>query len=455
MAVALLLAASSSTAAPRKLPLPELIELAKQRGRLVALARARVVVSEGLKREALSNWAPTGDLTYVITGTPAIECRGPGNDADPTIRVRECVNTVDPSTGNTVSTISSGIHGVGMQGSLNLVQPLYTFGKIEAGTRAASHGITAYRALVEAAILDAEMDTSRAYWGLKASRAAVATLESVRDELVPWVQKIERDLEGDKPEYTLSDLQRLKTALDEIDVVRADLQRNAAVALAGLQALVLEEVEIDDHELEPERPVEHPLAYYESAALANRPELHALDEGGAALRSVARLRRNEMLPDLGLAASIMLRYSSSIETPDNVFLEQATTTRFALFLALRQPLDFVQKWARLRHARADVEVRSAERAAAQTGISFEVRKARADLEEAERRMAATDHGQKTARGWLTAVKANLDLGTAEPRDLSDSARKYIELRLLFYKAINDVNIGIAALKRATATDPRK
>jgi hypothetical protein len=55
----------------------------------------------------------------------------------------------------------------------------------------------------------------------------------------------------------------------------------------------------------------------------------------------------------------------------------------------------------------------------------------------------------TAQGWLNAVRDNIDLGTADSRDLVEAARSYYELRLRFYQAIADVNIGVALLRKAT------
>jgi outer membrane protein TolC len=129
-------------------------------------------------------------------------------------------------------------------------------------------------------------------------------------------------------------------------------------------------------------------------------------------------------------------------------VEHATTTQLQLYLAIRQPLDFAQRVAKMRHAEADARVLARQRDLALTGVEFEVRSRFADLDEARRRLQASERGQATARSWLTAMLENLDVGTAEPRDLADAARKYIELRLLHLKAIHDVNVGLAALRRA-------
>lgn len=448
-AILLVCAARPAQADLPRLKLPDLIELARRRSKQIFVARAELEVRESQRRMAKWLWTPSGEITYAFTGAPRIECRGPGQNADPTVRVRECVDTVDPNTGKSVNAVSSGIGGVGMQGEVSFVQPLYTFGKIEAAIEAARHGVDAARAGVDSATWDAEVDVTRAYWAAKGARAASETLTSVRNELEPWINKIEKDLDRPKPQYSISDLQRLKTALDDLEVLQADLARTRLVALAGLRALTSEDVDVDDAEIEPEDHALRPIDYYETEAASRRPEVRALDAGAAAFHSLARLRRSEMLPDIGITGNVLLRYASSVETPDNVFMWQATVVRFGVFLAVRQPIDFFQRWARMKNAQADASLFEAKRALALTGMDFEIRAVYAELEEAKRRLAATDHGQHTARGWLTAVKQTLDLGTADPRDLADAARRYVELRLRYLLAIVDVNISSARLKRVS------
>ena len=448
----LLLVAHSAAAAPTKLTLTELRQRARQYSKAVATARAGLDVRQAQKGEALALWAPVGEITYLFTATPAIQCRGPGGNADPTIRKQECVDTVDPNTGQSVNGLGSGLHGVGMEGELKLIQPVYTFGKIEAAIEASHRGIDAARAAVDIASGDADLDVARAYWGTKAARTAILTLDGVRDELGPWIDKIEKNLDKPKPQYTISDLERLKTALDELDIVKADLDHMHIVALAGLRALTGEEVDVDDGELDAEPPISRPLAALQEYSLGHRPEMRALDAGVGALQQLARVRRNQMLPDIGIAIDVLLRYSSSVETPDNTFMFQATVARFAAFLALRQPLDLFQRHAQYRVARAEAHVFEARRDEALIGMDFQLRSAYAEQDEARRRLAASEHGQKTARGWLNAVKQNLDLGTADPRDLADAARRYLELRLGYFKAIADANITVARLNRLTGME---
>ncbi|MSP60643.1 MAG: TolC family protein [Myxococcales bacterium] len=440
---ALLLIAGRAVAEPAKRTLPELLKMARERAPQVAIAEASVAVRRAQKIEALGYFFPSGELTYGMYPAPELRCfdgAGARSTAD--------CQTTNVTLPNSFNNISS----VGMQLEARLTQPLFTFGKIRNASRAAEHGVSSARAQLEMAKLDVELLVARAYWGWKAARTSLATLRAGRDELLPWVEKIERDLDEAKPQFTVNDLQRIKVALAQVDIFVADLERNELIARAGMRALLHEEVEIDDAELDPVAIVDQPIDYYRAALRDRRPEVRALDEGVKALQALARVRRAEMLPDVGLVSSITWRYAPSIDSPQNAFLSQANGLGFGLSLGIRQPLDLVLRYGVFSHAGADVALLEAQRSGALLQFEFEVAQGHANLVEARRRLDAAERGQKYARGWLTAIQQNLDLGTGESRDLIDAARGYFELRLRYYQAIHDVNVATAQLRRSSGIE---
>ncbi len=457
---------SAASADPPKRTLAELLALARTHAHQVAVAQAELAVRHAQKSEALRLWAPMGEMDYLFTGAPAIECRAPLADSLPQVqslatsmgisasdlRVRDCTSTVDPSGAN-VSVLNPNISGVGMELDLKLTQPLYTFGKIESAVSAAGHGIAAGQAGVAAAQGEVDLLVARAYWGWKAARTALATLSDVRGELVPWVDKIEKDLDSQKPQFSVGDLKRMQLAVSGLDLGIADAENKEAVARGGMRALIGEETDIDDAELDPVEVTEQPPDYYQREALVRRPEVRQLGEGVAALRSVARLRLSEMLPDFAFIGAVSWRYASSpIEDSQSAYQTHANFFGFGVFLALHQPLDIAERLAKLRHAHADADLLAAQADLAKAGIGFEIDQAFAGLVEARKRVAIAEEAQRKARGWFTAEQQNVDTGTSDSRTLVEAARSYIELRLRYYQAIHDLNLASAQLRRASGVD---
>jgi multidrug efflux system outer membrane protein len=455
------LLATPAAAAPKR-TLEQLITLSHSRAAAIAAADAQLSVSKTQRNEARVLWAPFGEFNYYLTGAPNVQCVAPDpnvyvvragvNPNDPAIRRANCINTIDPGTRNSITFFSFNLAGVGMQGELRLIQPLYTFGKIEYAKRAAEHGVRAGQAGVDATRREVEVQVVRAYWGLKAARASLAIVQQGRDEITPWVDKINKDLDSDAPKYNETDLLRIKVALAQIELLVANLERGETIAREGLRTVIGEEADVDDEELNPANIPDQPLSYYQTQALLNRPEITQLAEGLAATRDIARVRRSELLPDLALAGGFNFRYTPTIEDSRSAFENKANQFGYSVLLTFRQPLDFAQKISRWRHAGADADLLAARRRLAVDGIHFEIARAHADLTEARRRLASTERGQRTAQGLLAAMRQNLDLGTVGPRDLVDAARSYFELRLGYFQAIMDVNVTLAVLRRASGLE---
>src|SRR6185312_13097539 len=157
--------------------------------------------SEAQLSQAQRLWMPQGGVDFWITGAPNVECLQPNGqpyDKTATKAEREAGGCLFTSVVNLERTApSSGIsdiapiHGVALSVSLNLLQPLYTFGKIEAANGAAHAGVKAAKGQIEAAQADVVFNAQRAYWGLKWSRAAVDVLGDGVSKLKDWIKRID------------------------------------------------------------------------------------------------------------------------------------------------------------------------------------------------------------------------------------------------------------------------
>jgi outer membrane protein TolC len=422
----------------------------------VTAAREGEAVSQAQVSEARRLWAPTGLVTFGITGSPDIKCIGAANpdgtlpsmDSNQTRREQNCINTSSVDLTHSTAAILP-IHGVALNVGVNIVQPLYTFGKIEAATAAARAGLDVARAQTDAARNEARLLAVRAYFGLKWARASKSTLEDGLKTLSSWVKKIDAEIDKGKTSYTISDVTRLKIALDNAKLVGFDIDRGLDLSLAGLRMLTSDpEADVDDEELGDAEIVDQPLDFYEDAARTHRPEARMLDAGTHAAQANRKLRLANMLPDIGLTGSFNYGLATGVDTPQNAFMSRPNTTGASLLLGARVPLDIAVKLGQYDEARAQERQLAAKRDQALGGIGIEIRKAWLDFEEARQRREVLEHAEKIARGWYNATDQALNTGVAEPRDLSESARNYVELRLRHLQALMDQNIDLAALRNS-------
>ena len=244
-----LLDAASAFAERPKMTLAELVERARANAVTVRAASSQVAIRRTQRSEAIRNWAPTGELIAALTGTPGVQCRGPNGESELPMRTANCASTVGVDPKNLFSFNVGGFGPAGLL--LSVTQPIYTFGKIEYGTRAAEKAIEAEEGRVNMARDDAALNVARAYWGIKAARTAYDSIVDGRNELADYQKKIEDDLEQDTPHYDLNDLSRMKVALSQIEELVSDFEARIAIAHDGLDAAVGEPADVDDAEFDP------------------------------------------------------------------------------------------------------------------------------------------------------------------------------------------------------------
>ena len=98
---------------------------------------------------------------------------------------------------------------------------------------------------------------------------------------------------------------------------------------------------------------ERPLSHYQEQARESRPEVLALTHLVASKRALADLERRKQYPDLVLLGSATYANASSIDDPQNAFLNDPfNTTSAGLAAAIRMPLDLGVRNARAAQVRA-------------------------------------------------------------------------------------------------------
>jgi outer membrane protein TolC len=449
----------AAPAQARRYTLTELLEKVGRDYSGVVAAREGQAASEAQLAQANRLWWPSGEITFGITGSPDVKCIGPatldgsGNvqipavDANQALRQQNCVATsaTDLRGANLFQVLP--FHGVALNLNARLLQPLYTSGKIEFARAAAKAGVDVSRAQVDAARNEAKLWAVRAYYGLKSARAALATLDDGLGRLRAWVKRVDQEIEKGKGSYTESDLIRLKLATDTAEIARLDIVRNLDLAHAGLKLLTDDQdADVDEGDLEDAELVQQPLSFYQDAARTHRPEARMLDAGRYAVRANRKLKIAEMLPDIGLLTTFGYGLATGVDDPQNAFMNRPNYLGASLALAFRQPLDFALRLGKYQEARAQERQLEARREQALGGIGIEIRKAWLDAAEAGDRTKILAHMEKIARGWYTATDQALQTGVADARDVAESARNYVELRIRHLQALMDKNVTLCTLK---------
>ena len=433
--------AAAAQPKPGGLTLPQLQELARQNDPRTAMARAQVDNAQGKRDEV--RWALFPKLeTQVAVAGPTPEARFAHH----------------PPTSLTDVTSGSqcwfcGELGIGVGASVNLVLPIYTFGKYSAGKSATDHLVGAMSALLQRANDQATFDVTRAYWGYQTARGARETVVQVRSRLAEAKQRAQRLLAEQSDQVSKSDVMKLDYLAEEIEARTAEANKNAALAITGIRLLIgkgpEEPVDIVLQEL-PQPPAQPDENEVLRRALDRRPEARAAAEQVAARRAAVDLERAKLYPDVALVGGATFNYTSSADDPRTPFAYNPYNQRSAyVALGLQATFDIPQKLARIRQAEAELRDAVAQQRGAEHLVRLEVRQALGDLEEARQR--ALRYTNESNIGKQLAVQAGLafDSGLGEARELLEDVLLWARADGEKFKALFDAQIAWASLQKAT------
>ncbi len=435
---------------PVKLTLPQLLKKARGNAQLEAADHA-IAAAEAQWREAVRAWIPQFSFQAVLAPSPDIKCFGLPNAAGVAQRdTTNCVSTTNPNP--SLDAVGFGVFGrVEVSGGM----PLYTFGKLAAAKALATQGVYAAHRKADQTRADLELNVKKAYFGAKVTREVLATIAEGRERLTEAITKIEKDLDKDDSDVSETDLLRLRSAAATVDSRALEADKGSELALAALDTLAgTAGTDVDDGPLLPVRVAKKSTDRWIELARGQRPESRLLDIAMTAKKQQLELEIARYYPDLALVGTLTYAYAGTADDPKNAFYSDPFNTfGFGVALALKGTLDYHMKVPRVDKLRAELAELDANRRAAQGGIALEVRKALADVREAERRLPILEKGKKAARSWLVAVTQNFSVGLAQAKDFNDALIAYFEAELRTLQAVYDFNVAVAGLGRATGTDP--
>ena len=167
--------------------------------------------------------------------------------------------------------------------TVSLVQPLYTFGKIDSLREAAAHGIAVSQAQVNERATKVAMLVYEAYYGSLLAVSLENLALEIGDQLNSSLEKIRRQLDAGAPGVDNIDRLKLETFQGELEKQLNDIREGKALAQIGLRTLLnldpTQPIELTDKTLEPQVREPVSLEQYLTDANQLRPEFTQAREG--------------------------------------------------------------------------------------------------------------------------------------------------------------------------------
>ncbi|MGB5694989.1 MAG: TolC family protein [Polyangiales bacterium] len=336
---------------------------------------------------------------------------------------------------------------VGIEGGI----PLYTFGKIRAGKKAARAGISSAEHARDRTIARVVFDVRRAYFGVQLSLDLQEMLSEGKNKLRSAVEKLDARLQADDPRVKQTDYWRLLSALSEIEERESEALRLEASTRASLEILSgLKPAIVPECPLEEVRSEVVELGEQIDRALENRPEVHQLEAAQSARDANLVVQRAGYLPDIILALRATFARTPVITDINNPFIiDRGNFAGAFVGLVARWKLDFAGTNARVKAAKAEIQSLKARTAEAEQGIEIEVTALYEQLQDAKRRVVSWTRSEKETRKWFVSAGQGYEVGTTDARELVDAIRAYFGARAKRLVSTAEYNLAIAGLEKAT------
>jgi outer membrane protein TolC len=330
------------------------------------------------------------------------------------------------------------------QSLLSVEQTVFDAGQTRSQTRSAELGKSIAGEQQRAAEMNVIAGVVRAYYGaalaaeaLKAAEDAVRSAEAdlERAQAVRAAgMATDADVLSIRVHLAAMQEQRIRRSY-ELDVARAALNEALGLPLDTRHQLATT--------LEPLPGVSEPLADYEKRAAAHRPELRQAQLAAELAETRASAARAAYWPQVSVRGAFEADRQRFIDRGGaNWFV--GATMRWNLFNGFATQAGVAEAAHTLRGAQAELE-------RAEAGVRLQVRKAHADLQAAQERIAVAEAAVAQAEESLRITKNRYQAGMSTVTDLLRNETAVLEAKLRRLAAIHDQRLAAVWLELAAGT----
>jgi outer membrane protein TolC len=396
----------------------------------VQAAQTDVQIAESQKDQAAAaRILPQFDLTFVVGPSP--EARGNALTGD--------------------SDLSSW--SAFTRAEATLLQPLFTFGRLEAAGSAARAGLEARRAGLDQARGRVEAQVGEAYYGLLLAGHLWDLAEEARQEIGNARARVQEKLEAEEGDYTYTDLFRLDRFVFDVVENANKVEKGRRLVASALRRLLgageADSLILADGALEPMDAPIGPLSGYLDRA-AGRHDLRQLRAGIAVREAQARAARAELFPQFFVGGQFKYSRAPNRDDQTSPFArDDFNFVQGGAVAGFRQTLSFGGASARARQARLEARKLAELNGAAEMGAALEIEKAYRELVEAQANVAAAETARTATRRWFVAARDGFNAGLEPASELIDAVKEYGIIRAKYFHAVFAYNRAVLALRAAT------
>ncbi len=340
---------------------------------------------------------------------------------------------------------------------LNLLQPIYTFGKLGGLNSAAMFGVRAAESGIDRRRSEVQLQVRKLYWGLVLGYEMLDVVESAMKDFAEAEEKLQEKFDEGSDEVTQTDMFKLEIFRYEINKQHRQVLDQVELGKAALRAAIgLEpgrDFELDRHRLEPLPVNLDSLDTYTSLAVTRRPEISGLKAGMMARSSLVRATRSDYMPQFFFGAQIKYNRAQDRFDPRNPFVYNPTNYfRPGFVFGINWNLNLLQTRDKVRLARYEYNKLVQQESALVDGVRLDVQRAYLKVLQARQNLRESSKALKASENWMRSEAQTFDLGIGEVKDVIDAFRANGAMKAEHLKNIFEFNTALAELSKAVGTD---
>ncbi|MEI6093615.1 MAG: TolC family protein [bacterium] len=358
--------------------------------------------------------------------------------------------------GNAISSVKNySKWGIFADATLEIIQPLHTFGVISEYKAAAEHGYDVETQRVRTKEEDLIYRTKQFYYGYQLANDLVDIAQEAKEKLDDAIKTAETLLEQNK--IKREDLFTIKTYYAQMltksdEALRGrDLAKKALVWTLGYPADTT--IKLEDEYLMPEELEIKSEPDYLASTMENRPELKMLHSGIEATRSLWQAQVKQKRPVFFLMGAASAAYSNVRDKQNSSFAyDRFNGLGGAVLFGLKFNLDWWTINAMSMQSKAEYEKILMVKETLQDGMMLQVKKAYREAVDYKKAIEYTKEGESNASKWIINAMMGYSIGATQAKDLMEALKAYLEAKINYCMAMYNYNMALADLTKSTGKE---
>ncbi|MFO7734584.1 MAG: TolC family protein [bacterium] len=333
----------------------------------------------------------------------------------------------------------------------SIVFPIFAFGQMRHGKKAASGKVSVRKAEKELSVISLRKKAASLYYSYLMAMDIHNIMEMVTEKMDEVESKLKRWLYEEKEGVKQKDLIQLRIAKENL-AYEFDRVRNDIEFLRGVFDEVLGDNWAFEDDFIKKKKYNKSSGDITNYFLYDSPYADLSKSAISARKSLYKLEFAKLFPVIGIAGQFNANYTSSVDDSgyaDPLNKYNGMTGEAGLGIIFN--LNILKQYRRMKKAESEWHAVKHQINFEKKRRLLEIERAGSELKSLSSKVSHTKEARKHAKGWMTMELTNYSSGFSDTSDLVKAVRTFVENEFSHISALYDYNMKVEEIKEKTGT----